>query len=337
MRILHTPIEIAGQLGLTVEGLRRIDLKADSLVYKHPFGYQNDFYFEFFESQEKRRQSRRDKLNFINENYDVIHYSYGTPILHDYEDVEFFLNENKKVFVEFWGSEVRIPSIESKRNKYYINSYKEIEHENIERMKRWSEFTNGVAIFSDHTFNDFLAPYFDKIHIIGQRVDTDFLQPVYPNLEEKKELIIAHAPSQQAFKGTKYVLKAIENLKCKGYKFKFSLIENKSHREAIDLYKQADIIIDQLCGGAHGVFACEAMALGKPVICYILDEHLEGYPKGFPIINANPDNIENVLKYWIETSPKERNELGMRSRKYAEEVHDIKVVARKLKKIYSKY
>lgn len=47
-----------------------------------------------------------------------------------------------------------------------------------------------------------------------------------------------------------------------------------------------------ICGGAHGIFACEAMALGKTVICYIIEEHLSGYPD----INANSNNIEKVLE-----------------------------------------
>lgn len=336
MKVLHTPIEIAGQLGLSVKGLREVGINSDSLVYKNPFGYKNDFYFEFFESQEKRRQSRREKLNFLNENYDVVHYSFGTPILNDYEDVEFFLKENKKVIVEFWGSEVRLNQLESQRNKYYVPKDKIPDSKKIELMKKWAEYTKGHVIFSDHTFNEYLQPYFNKIHIVGQRVDTKKLLPIYPSLYSKR-LKVLHAPSHQGFKGTKYVTNAVESLKARGYDFEFLLVENKTNVEALELYKQADIIIDQLCGGAHGVFACEAMALGKPVICYILPELIEGYPEGFPIINANPDTIEEVLAYWLEASPEERYQLGVKSRNYAEDVHDIEVVAKKLKTVYENF
>lgn len=333
MKILHTPIEISGQLGLTVKGLRRIGLSAESLVYEHPYGYKNDFYFEFFDSQEKRRESRKSKLGFISENYDVIHYSYGASILHDYEDVEFFLKENKKVFVEFWGTDVRLNKLASQSNKYYEPKDDIPDSKKIELMKKWSEYTNSHVIFSDHTFNEYLEPYFDKIHIIGQRVDTKKLLPIYPSLDSKRVTVL-HAPSHQGFKGTKYVLNTVESLKGRGYDFEFIQVENKTNKEALELYKQADIIIDQLCGGAHGVFACEAMSLGKPVICYILPDHLSGYPEGFPIINANPDTIEEVLAYWIEASPEERYQLGVKGRKYVENVHDIEVVAKKLKNVY---
>lgn len=333
MKILHTPIEISGQLGLTVKGLRTIGLRADSLVYKHPYGYKNDFYFEFFDSQEKRRESRKSKLGFINENYDVIHYSFGTPILHDYEDVKYFLDQNKKICIEFWGTDVRLNELEKKRNKYYVPKDELPDKSKIELMKRWSEYSGGQVIFSDHTFNDYLQPYFDKIHIVGQRVDTKKIVPVFSS-ESNEKIKVLHAPSHHGFKGTKYVLRAVEQLKNKGYDFEFILVENKTHHEAMEMYKQADIIVDQLCGGAHGVFACEAMALGKPVICNILDEVISGYSEGFPIINANPDNLAEVLAYWIEASPKERYNLGVKSREYAVRNHDIEVVAQKLKKVY---
>jgi glycosyltransferase involved in cell wall biosynthesis len=75
------------------------------------------------------------------------------------------------------------------------------------------------------------------------------------------------------------------------------------------------------------------MALGKPVVCYIHDSLLSTYPEGFPIVNANPDTIESVLEELL-LSPQKRHDIGIQSREYAEGVHDIKVVAKRLEKIY---
>jgi len=75
------------------------------------------------------------------------------------------------------------------------------------------------------------------------------------------------------------------------------------------------------------------MAFGKPVICYIQDELLDTYPDGFPIVNANPDTITAVLEELL-CSPEKCFEIGMKSREYVERVHDIRVIARKLKTIY---
>lgn len=334
MKVLHTPIEIAGQAGLSVKGLREIGIEADSLCDKNPFGYKNDYYYLESDNREERINDKELKVKFISENYDIIHYHFGSYLLPGFKDVEIFKSQGKKLFVEFWGSDVRLPSVESKRNPYFINAKNTIEEVNIERMKKWSEYMDGEVIFGDHTFNVFLKPYFDKIHIVGQRVDTKNNIPVYPSLSDDKEVVVVHAPSFAPIKGTKYVEEAIEKLKAKGLKFKYVRVENMPNHLAMEIYKTADIIIDQLCLGGYGIFASEAMSLGKPVICYILEEHLEGYPEGMPIINANPDTIEKVLEFWINSPAIDRYNVGVKSRRYVEKVHDIQVVAKKLEKIY---
>ena len=52
------------------------------------------------------------------------------------------------------------------------------------------------------------------------------------------------------------------------------------HAEAMKLYAQADLVIDQLLAGWYGGFAVETMAMGKPVVCYI---------RGGPAIRAAGD------------------------------------------------
>jgi len=57
------------------------------------------------------------------------------------------------------------------------------------------------------------------------------------------------------------------------------------------------------------------------------------YPPVLPIINANPDTIEQVLAEWVER-PRERYELGLASRAYAERIHDHRAVARRMLDAY---
>jgi hypothetical protein len=45
------------------------------------------------------------------------------------------------------------------------------------------------------------------------------------------------------------------------------IVEGLPHEEARKRYARADIVVDQLNAGWHGVFALEAMALGKPSSC----------------------------------------------------------------------
>ena len=98
-------------------------------------------------------------------------------------------------------------------------------------------------------------------------------------------------------------------------------------------YPKADIIVDQLYAGTYGVFAIEGMALGKPVITYIMDEMLGMFPPELPIQSASAKTVQDVLERLI-LSPQLRREIGMAGRKYVEDYHDYRKAAAYLKKIY---
>lgn len=79
------------------------------------------------------------------------------------------------------------------------------------------------------------------------------------------------------------------------------------------------------------------MALGKPVVCYIREEDLKFIPplmkKDLPIINANPDNIFEILKGLVEDRGK-LNLIGEQSRAYVERWHDPMKIAERMKEAY---
>jgi len=155
-----------------------------------------------------------------------------------------------------------------------------------------------TAIVGDYESYEYIQGYFKKIVIIRAALNIQDYKPTIPSLHKKIPLIV-HAPSDKKFKGTEYILKAICKLK-KEYNFRFRLIHGLNHEDAKKIYEKADIIVDQLFTGAHGVFSIEAMAMGKPVICYIREDLKKKYPKDLPIISANPDTIYNVLKVLID-------------------------------------
>lgn len=336
MKVLLLPNEIAGQLGVTAQAQRAMGYDTFSMSNPHPFGYPYPIDF-LLPNRSVRWFKGMDRIAAFfrtAEKFDVYHYHYANSLLPWRIDARYEKWRGKRVVTEFFGSDVRLPDTESKRNPFYVNSYQESEAANRKKLQLWADITDGEAIFPDHSFNLFLEPYFDKIHVVGQRINCSQYTPCYP-APEIKRVRVMHAPSQQAFKGTKYIELAVENLKRKGVEFDYIRVSGMAHEEAMELYKTADLIVDQLCGGSHGIFACEAMALGKPVICYILPELVAGFPDGFPIINANPETIESVLEEWIQ-SPARFHEIGKQSRAYAERVHDVHKVARDLIRIYQK-
>ena len=109
------------------------------------------------------------------------------------------------------------------------------------------------------------------------------------------------------------------------------------HEEARARYARADIVVDQLNAGWHGVFALESMALGKPVVTYLKPDVVERSAAGFgvriPIVPATKETLVEALRPLVE-QPALRREIGDRSRAYVEQVHDIDRVADRLLDLY---
>lgn len=330
MKILQLPTEIAGQVNLTAQGLKKIGHYSINAGRVNKFNYPLDYDLQIFKSGPFKQY--RNPFPFFKwaDEFDIFHYhkSYLWPFG---LDLEYLNHKKKRFFVEFWGSDIRINELESQRNPFFEQLKLPNSKKPIKRLKFWSDKTQEVII-SDNSMDIFLKPYFKKIHVVRQRLDTSKYKPKYPSLENKIPKIV-HAPSKQKIKGTIFVEKAIENLKKKNLKFEYIRVENMNHREAMNIYTDADIIVDQLILGSYGIFACEGMALGKPVICYIQDTLIDTYPKTLPIVNANPNTIENELEKLILSS-KTRHVKGKASREYVQAVHDIEVVAKRLVKIY---
>jgi glycosyltransferase involved in cell wall biosynthesis len=124
---------------------------------------------------------------------------------------------------------------------------------------------------------------------------------------------IVHAPNHRFIKGTDSLIAATDRLREAGWEFELALIEKVARPEALRLYADADIIADQFCIGAFGVFALEGLALGKPVLAYLDEEHLGDPVFNLPIVNANPENLERILAVLLGV-PELRERLGRAGR-----------------------
>ncbi len=163
------------------------------------------------------------------------------------------------------------------------------------------------------------------------RIDIENYLPVYPSAANNTPVIV-HTPSAISAKGTIYINEVLQQLK-KEYDFKYIQIHNMPREDALKAIQQCDIMVDQIIIGHHGMAATEAMAYGKPVVCFIKDSMKKNYPDDLPIVSANPDNLYEKLKLLLGNSSL-RNELGKKGRAYVEKYHDDKIVAAELIKIY---
>ena len=141
-------------------------------------------------------------------------------------------------------------------------------------------------------------------------------------------------PLAQLKKGTPIIMDAVNKLK-KVYPVKIKLLTGVPNSVVREWLNAADIIIDQISVGWHGKLAVESMALAKPTLCYINEEHKEKHPqfKELPIVNITPNNLYDQLELLINDENL-RKKIGEKSRNYAEKVHDSRIVCKHLLKIY---
>jgi hypothetical protein len=329
LRVLHAPVEIAGQATLAVRGLRELGVDASVFAPPHPYGYGAPDIVP----PSGRLELARTVIAAMRE-FDVFHFYYGLgfhPRLRLF-DVRALRAAGKRVVVEFVGSDVRMPTIEAARNPNYVQIAGEDDAAAELRMRRWRSITGGHVVVSDHGLDPFVRPRFSHVHYVGLRVDVGSLTPRPPRADAVRPVVV-HAPSDAAGKGTVHVRRAVEALRADGVALEYVEVSGSQHSELMRRCEAADIVIDQMCSGAHGVFAVEAMSLAKPVICNMLPEYAASLPPDCPIINADPDTLTAVLASWL-ARPQERHTLGIASRAYAERHHDIAVVARRLLEVY---
>jgi glycosyltransferase involved in cell wall biosynthesis len=151
-------------------------------------------------------------------------------------------------------------------------------------------------------------------------------------LQDRPRPVVLHAPSSRRRKGTEHVIAA-----CEGLDVELDIVEGLPHDEARRHYERADIVVDQLNAGWYGIFALEAMALGKPVLSYLRDEAVQETERALsveiPIVQITKETLRDRVAE-LAGSPDERRRIGASSRAYVEQVHDADKGADRLIEIY---
>ena len=125
-------------------------------------------------------------------------------------------------------------------------------------------------------------------------------------------------PSHNLFKGTEYVLRAIEELKNKyGKRIEF-IHERVSNREVLSTLAKTHILLDQF-KTAYGLLAVEGMANGCIVLNRIADWFRDEHP-GLPNVNTDPSDIANTVSRLID-NPGEMKSLAEKTLQYYNEYH----------------
>ncbi len=338
LHIFHGLSGAAGQPFVNSRALREFGCQSDCVTYTNSgFNYSVDYQLpqktdKFNTSVDFLRRNHNDYnvYHFYAKSFFNFNYGVGFPVG---QDLMLLRAAGKAIIFNYRGSEIRLASDFKKLSPFnYVdeNPGKIFSLLRENDCKTYMNFVNSIAhavLVPDPE----LQSYVPQAIIVPRSID--LISWPYIGQVSKDDPLVVHAPSNEAIKGTAYVLKAIEELKSEGLKFRFELVKNVSNEIARERYKAADIVVDQLRIGWYGVLAAECMSLGKTVITYIRDDLVHHLPEPHPFIIANPLTFKDKLREAILNS-QVRCEFGCNARAYVEKTHDATIVAKQLLEIY---
>ena len=158
-----------------------------------------------------------------------------------------------------------------------------------------------VALYADVVTNSpahsslSFSPFFAAINTFDP-------EGIAPHIPAHIKPIIVHAPSREAFKGTSDILASLEELRAEGLKFELVSPGKIPNHQLKRLLHAADIVIDALGCGDHGMLANEAMASGCAVLGINTPE-VSPLPWHRPIIPITRTNIKEQIRRTILDIP----------------------------------
>ena len=306
LRVVHCPVNTAGVPWTNVQALRRRGIDASLIVFNryelHP---EADRSLEVHGGLARRQAAQWRALAQLLPRTDLFHFTFGLTLVPQSLQFPLLKAFGKQSVMHYLGSDIRGKSPDElgygkKAGAEIVGSYDAI---------RW-------------------VP---EAHVIPPGVDLTRIAEAPAS--GRRRPVVVHAPSSRRRKGTDHVLEA-----CAELDVELRIVEGMHHEAALELYRDADLVVDQLNAGWYGLFAIECMALGKPVVTFLHDEAVrrteEAYGVEVPVVNATAATLGERLEELVALGADGRAELGRASRAYVEQVHDIEHVTDQLVGLY---
>lgn len=159
-----------------------------------------------------------------------------------------------------------------------------------------------------------------------------------PNKIVDGKIRIAHGIIKEKFKGTSYILEAMNIIKEKYPNDVELMVDGKMPLDKyLNWLKSCNILIDQCKEHAYGLNAMYAMAMGKIVLGGATKKSLEEHHiEHCPVVHIEP-NVQQIVEQ-LESIIKRKDEfekIGLECRNYVEKYHDCVKVAEQYIKIWT--
>jgi hypothetical protein len=268
---------------------------------------------------------------------------FGSLLLWRFEPY-FYMLAGIRTVVMPYGSDIQV--MDKTQNLYFKHSvFVDYPRHHLRRniikakIKLWTECADHIICGCDWV--DFLY-HWDTLLVSHFAIDVSRIKLVIDKQEHAKNsqlpqcrnnlFKVFHAPNHKAIKGTNALIEAIEALKKEGYKIELVLAQKKPNIEILESISQSDLVVDQLVIGWYAMFAIEAMAMGKPVICNMRPDLLFLYKSAGliglndpPLIHADVLSITSVLRQCL-TGQIDIAHYAAASQSYVEKTHSLEAI-----------
>ena len=191
---------------------------------------------------------------------------------------------------------------------------------------------------------DQLAGRWDVMMVSSISIDVDEWQPktAYSDSDGRNGRVrILHTPNHRGFKGTEFVVNAVEEFQQEGLDVELVLLEKVQNKVVRSTMQEVDILADQFIATGYALSAIEGMASGLPVLCNLDNPSLTTVYRRYsfldecPILSTTPETLKRNLRVLVE-KPVLRRQLGQAGRQYAEKYHSFKTSAYMFGAVYDK-
>jgi glycosyltransferase involved in cell wall biosynthesis len=331
VKVLHAPAEIAGQASTLAKALRALGVEAHSIAYNPGFPqYTPDEMYDYDARGTLPRYAGYLKTLAAHlGRYDVYHFHFGRTLVPPHNpDLPLYRMSGGRVVFHYHGCDIRNRAHMLKAHTRAACT----ECDPFCNPARQRAIGKAAERYADAEFvstPDLLesAPRAEHLPVAIDLADY-VAQPV-----RSTPKLVLHAPTNRLIKGTRYVEEAFETLRPRFPGVEFRTVERMPWHALRALMAEADVVVDQVFMGWYGMVAVEAMALGRPVLCFIRAD-FEPRLHDDPIVRTTKETLAADLAAVLADA--DREALGARGRAFVERENAAPVIARRLLATYER-
>lgn len=266
---------------------------------------------------------RWDLLDEAIRRFDVFHFQYGRslvlpnlPSFPPLGDLPLLASLDKKIIMNFRGSDVRLKSVHVEREPdSYMNdpSITCDEERILADVSVCRRYCDALLVSTPG-----LLDYVPDASWLPHVVDALFWH--CERGEEREVPRVGHLPSRRSTKSSDVVGRVCHELDEKGV-IEYVELGGLTREQVRDAFGTLDIVVDSLAIGDHGLVSVEAMASGAIAVAHIHERNRARNP-GVPVVEATVHDLSDVISR-LAAHPGERREVRRRSLDWVSQHHNL--------------